>query len=55
MHSTIASGLIAEGRVRGGKNSGRDRQTLFFTAVDPMKKNWIEQEELDLTQPRYAA
>ena len=20
-----------------------------------MKKNWIEQEELDLTQPRYAA
>ena len=26
-----------------------------FWSVDPMKKNWIEQEELDLTQPRYAA
>ena len=50
MHSIIKSGLIA-----GGRNFGRDRQTVLFTAVDPMYKNWIEQEELDLTQPRYAA
>ena len=54
MHSVIASGLIAGGR-GGGKYSGRDRQTLFFTAVDPMNKSWIEQEELALTQPRCAA
>ena len=39
----------------GGKNFGRDRQTVFFTAVDPMHKKWLEQEELDLTKPRLAA
>ena len=33
MHSIIASGLIA-----GGKNHGRDRQTVFFTAVNSMDK-----------------
>ena len=55
MHSIIASGLIAGRKEEGGKNSGRDRQMLFTTAVDPMKKNWIEQDELDLTQPRHAA
>ena len=50
MHSIIASGLIA-----GGKNYGRDRQTDFFTAVDPMNKNLFEQEELGLTKPGHAA
>ena len=50
MHSIIASGSIA-----GGKVHGRDRQTVFFTAVDPMKDNWVDQEELDLSQPRHAA
>ena len=35
MHSIVASGLIA-----GGKNDGRDRQTVVFTAVDPKDKNW---------------
>ena len=31
LHSIIYSGLIA-----GGQNSSRDRQTVFFTAVNPM-------------------
>ena len=34
VHSITNSGLIA-----GGQNSGRDRQTVFFTAVNPMHKN----------------
>ena len=50
MHSIIASGLIA-----GGNNSGRDRQTVFFIAVDPMNTHCFEQKEFDLTQPRLAA
>ena len=51
MHSIIASELIAGGRIHG-----RDRQTEFFTAADPMDKNWVDQgEEHDPTQPRYAA
>ena len=49
MHSVIGSGLIA-----GGKNCDGDWQTVFPTALDPMNKNWLEQEELDLTQPRLA-
>ena len=50
MQSTIASGLIAEGKIHG-----RDRQTVFFTAVDPMDKNWADKEEHNLTQLRHAA
>ena len=38
----------------GRKNCGGDRLTVFSTAVDPMNKNWLEQEELDLTKPRLA-
>ena len=34
LHSITNSGLIA-----GGQNSSRDRQTVFFTAVNPMHKN----------------
>ena len=37
MHSIIASGLIAR-----GKTHGRDRQTVFFTGVDPMNKKWVD-------------
>ena len=33
MHSIIASRLIAGGRIHV-----RDRQTVFFTTVDPMEK-----------------
>ena len=51
MHSIVASGLIT-----GGRNHGRDRQTICFTAVDPIDENWVdEQEELDMSQPRHAA
>ena len=38
----------------GRQNCGGDRQTVFSTAVDPKNKNWLEQEELDLTKPRLA-
>ena len=48
--SILQSGLIA-----GGATQGRDRQTVFFTAADPMDQNWVEQEEIDLTKPRHAA
>ena len=34
LHSITNSGLIAE-----GQTSSRDRQTVFFTAVNPMHKN----------------
>ena len=34
LHSITNSGLIA-----GGQFSGKDRQTVFFTAVNPMQKN----------------
>ena len=50
LHSIIKTGLIA-----GQRTHGRDRQTVFFTAVDPMDKNWVGQEEYDLTQPRLVA
>ena len=45
MQSIIASRLIA-----GGKNSGRDLQTVFFTAVDRMNTHCTEQREFDLTR-----
>ena len=34
----------------GGQNSSRDRQTVFFTAVNPMRKNHQDPIELDLTK-----
>ena len=49
IHSITNSGLIA-----GGQNS-RDRQTVFFTAVNPMHKNHQDPKELDLTKPRLAS
>ena len=50
LHSITNSGLIA-----GGQNSSRDRQTVFFTAVNPMRKNHQDPKELDLTKPRHAS
>ena len=50
LHSITNSELTA-----GGQNSGRDRQTVFFTAVNPMHKNHKDPQELDLTKPRLAS
>ena len=50
LQSIVNSGLIA-----GGQNSSRDRQTVFFTAVNPMHKNHQDPKELDLTKPRIAS
>ena len=49
LHSTN-SGFIA-----GGQNSSRDRQTVFFTAVNPIKKDHKDPHELGLTKPRLAS
>ena len=49
LHSIIDSGSIA-----GGRNSSREGQTVFFTAVDPMAMRRHEQTEFDLTKPRFA-
>ena len=48
-HSVIDSGLIA-----GGRNASTERQTVFFTAVNPMEVHLHEQKEFDLTKPRVA-
>ena len=50
VHSITNSGLIP-----GGHNSSKDRQTVFFTAVNPMHKNHQDPVELDLTKPRLAS
>ena len=50
VHSITNSGLIA-----GGQNSSRERQTVFFTAVNPMHKNHKDPQERDLTKPRLAS
>ena len=50
LHSITNSGLIA-----GGQNSGRDRQTVFFAAVNPMDKEHKDPIELDLTKPHLAS
>ena len=50
VHSITDSGLIAE-----GQNSSKDRQTVFFTAVNPMHKNHKDPQELDLTKPSLAS
>ena len=39
LHSIISSGFFA-----GGKIHERDRRTAFFTAVDPMDDNLVDQE-----------
>ena len=45
LNSITYSGLIA-----GGQNSSRERQTVFFTAVNPMKKDHKDPQKLDLTK-----
>ena len=49
LHSIKNSGLIA-----GGENSSKERQTVCFTAVNPMDKEHKDPYKLDLTQPRLA-
>ena len=50
LHSFTNSGLIP-----GGQNTSRDRQTVLFTAVNPMHKTHQDRIELDLTKPRLAS
>ena len=50
VYSITNSGLIAV-----GQNSSRDRQTVLFTAVNPMHKNHKDPQELDLTKSRLAS
>ena len=50
LHSITNSGLIA-----GGQNSSSERQTVFFTAVNPMNNDHRDPQELDLTKPRLAS
>ena len=51
LHSITNSGLIP-----GGQHSSRDdRQTVFFTAVNPVHENHQDPMELDLTKPRLAS
>ena len=49
-HSITNSGLIP-----GGHKSSRDRQTVFFTAVNPMHDNHQDPIERDFTKPRLAS
>ena len=49
LHSITNSGLIP-----GGQISSRERQTVFFTSVDPMDKEYKVPYNLDLTKPRLA-
>ena len=49
VHSITNSGLIA-----GGQNSSKEKQTVFFTIVNPMNKDHRDPQELDLTKPRLA-
>ena len=49
LHSITNSGLIP-----GGQNLSRERQTVFFTAVNPMDKEHKDPCKLDLPKPRRA-
>ena len=49
LHSIMNSGLIPE-----GQNSGGERQTVFFTAVDPVNKEHKDPDVIDLDAPRLA-
>ena len=50
LHSITNSGLIP-----GGRNSSKERQTVFFTVVNLMDKDHKDPYELDLTKPRLAS
>ena len=49
LHSITNSVLIP-----GGQNLSTERQTVFFTAVNPMDKEYKDPCKLDLTKPRLA-
>ena len=49
LHSIMNSGLIA-----GGQNLSKKRQTVFFTAVNPMDKEHKDPDVSDLDAPRLA-
>ena len=49
LHSITNSGFIP-----GGQNLGKERQTVFFTAVNPMNKEHKDPYEIDLNAPRLA-
>ena len=49
LHSITNSGLIP-----GGQNLGMERQTVFFTAENPLDNEHKDPYTLDLTQPRLA-
>ena len=49
LHSITNSGLIL-----GGQNLGKERQTVFFTAVNPMNKEHKDPYDIDLNAPRLA-
>ena len=50
LYSITNSGLIP-----GGHNSSKERQRVFFTAVNPMDKDHKDPYNLDLTKPRLAS
>ena len=50
VHSITNSGSIA-----GGQNSSRERQTVFFTAMNPLNKDHNDPYEIDFTKPRLAS
>ena len=50
LHSITNSGLIP-----GGQNLSRERQTVFFTAVNLVNKEYKDPYKLDLTKPRFAS
>ena len=47
LHSIVNSGLIPP-----GQNSTRERQTVFFTAVNPMNKDHKDPDVINLDAPR---
>ena len=49
LHSITNSGLIP-----GGQNLSKERQTVFFTSVDPMNKGHKDPNNIDLDAPRLA-
>ena len=51
LHSITNSGLIPGGKIQAGK----DRQYLFFTAVNPIDKEHKDPYKIDLTKPRLAS
>ena len=42
------------GLILGGQNLSEEKQTVFFTSVDPMNKERKDPDEIDLEAPRIA-